>query len=135
MTRTRPLLPLALVVLTACVVSACGGSSSDDETTAATGAGTIATGGTCTKASITKAVDAAGKANGTTATLSAGGFKCAEGWATADVDMGDGEDSIDVTLVFKREGDKWVSADRETACKAPGDQVPEAIFELACGSN
>ena len=40
-----------------------------------------------------------------------------------------------MTFVFKRDGDAWVTADRETACKAPGDQVPESLFKLACESN
>lgn len=136
MARVRVFLLLATVVLTAGVLVACGSSSSDDSTTAeSSSGGTTATGGICSTAAITKAVKAAGKAQGTTATLVAHNFKCADGWAYADASMGPENAQVDVTLVFKRDGDEWVAADRETACKAPGDQVPESLFKLACGSN
>jgi len=135
MARARLIALLAVVVLAGGALVACGSSSGDSTTTASSSAGTTATGGSCSTAAITKAVKAAGKAQGTTATLVAHNFKCADGWAYADVTMGTGNAQDDVTLVFKRNGDEWAPADRETACKAPGDQVPESLFKLACGSN
>ena len=132
----RRLFPvLTLIVLSAALLAACGSSSGDSTTTASSGTGTTATGGSCSTAAITKAVKAAGKAQGTTATLIAHNFKCADGWAYADVSMGPENNQVDVTLVFKRDGEEWVAADRTTACKAPGDQVPESLFKLACESN
>ena len=68
MPRLRPFLLLSLLVLVVVVLAACGSSSGDDSTTS-TSPGTTATGGTCTKASITAAIEAEGKAQGTTAKL------------------------------------------------------------------
>ena len=136
MARIRVFLLSSIVVLAAGALVACGSSSSDDSTTtASSNTGTTATGGTCSTAAITKAVKAEGKAQNTTATLVAHNFKCADGWAYADANVGPDGNQVTVTFVFKRDGDEWVAADREKACKAPGDQVPESLFKLACESN
>jgi hypothetical protein len=40
-----------------------------------------------------------------------------------------------VTFVFEFTDGAWVVQDRGTVCKAPGDQVPEAIYQDACETN
>jgi hypothetical protein len=89
----------------------------------------------CTKASISKAVTAAGKAQKTTAKLLKKQFKCAGGWAYADANLGTGAEAVTVTFVFKASGKVWALKNRAKVCKGPGNQVPAAIYKPACTTN
>jgi hypothetical protein len=89
----------------------------------------------CTKASIAPAVAKAGKAHGTIAKLRTAGFKCAGGWAYANADLGPAKHAIAVTFIFEGSGRAWILKNRATACKAPGNLVPAALFKAACASN
>lgn len=62
-------------------------------------------------------------------------FKCADGWAYAFINAGTGDEAVTGTVVFEAEGQFWIPKDRATVCKAPGDQVPAAIYEPACETN
>lgn len=125
---------LALLAALALAVTACG----DDETTATTRSGT--TGGivggtaTCDKASIERAVSESGRAEGTTAALSKGGFRCADGWAVAFADVGPADAAVTETLLFEAEGQFWIPQDRGKVCTEPSD-VPQAIYKDACETN
>jgi hypothetical protein len=90
---------------------------------------------TCTKAAISKAVTAAGKAQKAPARLLKKQFKCADGWAYADANLGRGAEAVTVTFVFKASGATWALKNRAKVCKAPGNQVPAAIYKLACTTN
>jgi hypothetical protein len=40
-----------------------------------------------------------------------------------------------VTVVLRLSDGRWRVQDRATVCRAPGDQVPEEIYDEACESN
>jgi hypothetical protein len=82
--------------------------------------------------------------------VSLDGFGCSDGWAYTAPTVGPPDGSEDgqytMTMVFKADGDKWVSQDRDKVCGTaeitdgpapyPKDsQVPEAIWLQACQSN
>lgn len=124
----------AALALTAAVgaLAACGddATSGSDTTTAAKVGGTAV----CDKASISKAVAASGKADGTTATLGEDGFTCEAGWAVAVADVGPANVAVTETLVYRAEGQFWVPQDRAKVCPKPSE-VPAAIYKDACETN
>ena len=123
MSRGVRSLLVAVVIAAGLVLAAgCGGSDSDSSAAA------------CDESSISEAVSAA-QEDGTTATVGSDAFGCSGEWAYAFADVGEGEEAITVTYVLKSEDGAWAVQDRETVCKAPGDEVPEAIYQDACESN
>ena len=129
-------------------LAACGSDETAAETVAATTAATATTttttdttastgttdkvGGTatCDAASLVKA--AQGADPNVTGLDEPNAFQCADGWAYADVDTGSGSDQYAGVVVFEAEGQFWVPKDRAEVCKAPGDQVPESLYQSAC---
>lgn len=118
----KSLLAAVLVAAGLVLAAGCGGSDSDSSSAA------------CDESSISEAVTAA-QDDGTTATVGSDAFGCSGGWAYAFADVGEGEEAITVTYVLESEDGSWVVQDRETVCKSPGDEVPEAIYQDACESN
>ena len=128
-------------LLSAALLVGCGSSS--DATTAAdtTAATSTATstgekvGGiaTCDAASITKA--AQGTETTPVALAQPDSFKCADGWAYAFVNVGEGESQYTPTQVFQAEGQFWIPKDRAKVCTAPGNEVPASIYQDACETN
>lgn len=133
-------------------MAGCGGSGNSADTTTApaasttaqatTGAGTttepmVTTGmAKCTKSEISAAVAKTGNAESGEAVLApgAGSYKCADGWAVAFANVGEGQEQITTTVVFEAEGQFWIPQDRAKVCPEPSD-VPKAIYDLACNSN
>ena len=150
MTSKRTLTSLLAVAAVALVAAGCGGSSdSGSETTtpaasvpATTGGGAttepmVTTGmAKCTESEISKAVEQTGSQESGKAELAPGAdsYKCADGWAVAFANVGEGQEQITTTLVFQAEGQFWVPQDRAKACPEPSE-VPKAIYDLACNSN
>ncbi len=132
-------------------MSGCGGSDdSGGETTSPAASVPVTTGGgstqaepmvttgmaKCTESEIAKAVEQTGSQEAGEATLAPGAdnYKCADGWAVAFANVGEGQEQYTTTLVFEAEGQFWVSQDRAKVCPEPSD-VPKAIYDLACNSN
>lgn len=138
---------LAVALLAAgALVAGCGSSSdtASDTTAKADTATAVDTstgqkvGGTatCDAASIEKAAqDSPGFENQKITLEDSSSFKCADGWAYAFINAGTGEEAITATVVFEAEGQFWIPKDRAKVCKAPGDQVPAAIYQPACETN
>jgi hypothetical protein len=101
-------------------LTACGSDSSDEAS--------------CDRGAIADAVAGEGTADAA-ARLSGDGFGCADGWAYAFANVGSGDKQVTVTFVLQESDGSWSVQNRETACKAPGDEVPEPIFHDACESN
>ncbi len=127
------------------LVAGCGSSSdtaSDTTAKAETATSSTSTdqkvGGTatCDAAAIEKAAqDSPGYENQKVVLEDSSSFKCADGWAYAFINAGTGDEAVTGTVVFEAEGQFWIPKDRATVCKAPGDQVPAAIYEPACETN
>ena len=101
------------------------------DTTASTGTtDTVGGTATCDAASLVEA--AQGADPNVTGLDDPNAFKCADGWAYASVDTGSGSDQYAVVVVFEAEGQFWVPKDRAEVCTAPGDQVPESLYQMAC---
>lgn len=121
------------------------GCSSDDDTDTTskspTGDTGIVTGSAeCDQASLEKAVEDWGKANGgqkATLLASPKSYRCADGWAVAFPNVGSGEGEITVTAVFEAEGQFWIPKDRAKVCgnTAAESEVPKALFKDACQTN
>jgi len=138
---------LAVALLAAgALVAGCGSSSdtASDTTAKADTATAVDTstgqkvGGTatCDAASIEKAAqDSPGFENQKITLEDSSSFKCANGWAYAFINAGTGDEAITATVVFEAEGQFWIPKDRAKVCKAPGDQVPAAIYQPACETN
>ena len=137
---------LAVALLAAGALVAGCGSSSDtaSDTTAKAETATSSTstdqkvGGTatCDAAAIEKAAQGSpGYENQKVVLEDSSSFKCADGWAYAFINAGTGDEAVTGTVVFEAEGQFWIPKDRATVCKAPGDQVPAAIYEPACETN
>lgn len=136
---------LALALATAASAALLFGCSSDDDsdTTAKspTGETGIVTGSAgCDQASLEKAVEDWGKANGgQQATLPAEpkSYRCADGWAVAFPNVGSGEGEVTVTAVFEAEGQFWIPKDRSQVCgkNAKQSDVPASLFKDACQTN
>lgn len=138
---------LAVALLAAgALVAGCGSSSdtASDTTAKADTATAVDTstgqkvGGTatCDAASIEKAAqDSPGFENQKITLEDSSSFKCADGWAYAFINAGTGDEAITATVVFEAEGQFWIPKDRAKVCKAPGDQVPAAIYQPACETN
>jgi hypothetical protein len=111
---------LALACATG-VLSACGSDSESSGTD-------------CDRSAIAAAVSeqAGGDAP---ARLDEDGYGCAGDWAYAYADVGTGEEEVTVTVVLRLSDGRWRVQDRATVCRAPGDQVPEEIYDEACESN
>ena len=140
MTTTR-IGGLAVALLAAgALVAGCGSSSdtASDTTAKADTATSGKVGGTatCDAASIEKAAQNSPGLEGQKVTLEdSSSFKCADGWAYAFINAGTGDEAVTATVVFEAEGQFWIPKDRSTVCKAPGDQVPAAIYQPACETN
>ena len=127
------------------LVAGCGSSSdtaSDTTAKAETATSSTSTdqkvGGTatCDAAAIEKAAqDSPGYENQKVVLEDSSSFECADGWAYAFITAGTGDEAVTGTVVFEAEGQFWIPKDRATVCKAPGDQVPAAIYEPACETN
>ena len=127
------------------LVAGCGSSSdtaSDTTAKAETATSSTSTdqkvGGTatCDAAAIEKAAqDSPGYENQKVVLEDSSSFKCADGWAYAFINAGTGDEAVTGTVVFEAEGQFWIPKDRATVCKAPGDQVPAAIYQPACETN
>lgn len=137
---------IAVAILAAGMLVAGCGSSSDtaSDTTAKAETATSSTstdqkvGGTatCDAAAIEKAAQGSpGYENQKVVLEDSSSFKCADGWAYAFINAGTGDEAVTGTVVFEAEGQFWIPKDRATVCKAPGDQVPAAIYEPACETN
>jgi hypothetical protein len=100
----------------------------------ACGSDSESSGAACDRTAIAEAVAAQGSADAP-ARLVEDGFGCADGWAYAYANVGEGEEDVTVTFVLQSSDGAWAVRDRETACKSPGDEVPEGIFHDACESN
>lgn len=140
----RLLLALLALALGAAVLAGCG-SDAGGGTTASTagpaiGGSTTGTDGmvtgvaTCDRASIEQAVADTGTAQKTTATLSQGGYRCADGWAVAFADVGPPATATTQTLIFEAEGQFWIPQDPAKVCPKPST-VPAAIYAKACKTN
>lgn len=130
----------AAALLSAAVLAGCGSSSdtaASGDTTAPVSTGEKVGGtATCDAASIEKAAqDSPGFENQKVTLEDSSSFKCADGWAYAFINAGTGEEAVTGTVVFEAEGQFWIPKDRATVCKAPGDQVPAAIYQPACETN
>ena len=127
------------------LVAGCGSSSdtaSDTTAKAETATSSTSTdqkvGGTatCDAAAIEKAAQGSpGYENQKVVLEDSSSFKCADGWAYAFINAGTGDEAVTGTVVFEAEGQFWIPKDRATVCKAPGEQVPAAIYEPACETN
>lgn len=127
------------------LVAGCGSSSDTaSDTTAKAETATSSTGtdqkvggtATCDAAAIEKAAqDSPGYENQKVVLEDSSSFECADGWAYAFINAGTGDEAVTGTVVFEAEGQFWIPKDRATVCKAPGDQVPAAIYEPACETN
>ena len=127
------------------LVAGCGSSSdtaSDTTAKAETATSSTSTdqkvGGTatCDAAAIEKAAqDSPGYENQKVVLEDSSSFECADGWAYAFINAGTGDEAVTGTVVFEAEGQFWIPKDRATVCKAPGDQVPAAIYQPACETN
>lgn len=127
------------------LVAGCGSSSdtaSDTTAKAETATSSTSTdqkvGGTatCDAAAIEKAAQGSpGYENQKVVLEDSSSFECADGWAYAFINAGTGDEAVTGTVVFEAEGQFWIPKDRATVCKAPGDQVPAAIYEPACETN
>ena len=140
---------LAVALLAAgALVAGCGSSSdtasdttakADTATTATTGTDTgqkVGGMATCDAASIEKAAqNTPGYENQKVTLEDSSSFKCADGWAYAFINAGTGDQAVTGTVVFEAEGQFWIPKDRAKVCKAPGDQVPAAIYQPACETN
>jgi len=122
-------------------LAACGSDETAAETVAATtaAADTTASTGTTDKVGGTATCDAAslveaaqGADPNVTGLDDPNAFKCADGWAYASVDTEDESSAYAEVVVFEAEGQFWVPKDRAEVCKAPGDQVPESLYQAAC---
>lgn len=151
MRATRTLPVILAVAAVALAVAGCGGSDdSGGEKTTPAASVPVTTGGDstqaepmvttgmakCTESEIAKAVEQTGSQEAGEATLAPGAdnYKCADGWAVAFANVGEGQEQYTTTLVFEAEGQFWVSQDRAKVCPEPSD-VPKAIYDLACNSN
>jgi hypothetical protein len=132
----------AAALISAALLVGCG-SSSDTSTsgdtapvTAVSTGAMITTGvAKCDAASLTKAVQSTSD-DGTPVTLAGpDAFRCADGWAYANANTGDGDAQFTETLVFQAEGQFWVAQDRSKVCTAPDDMVPAALYKDACETN
>ena len=113
------------VVGCAAVLAGCG-SDGDSDSAAAS----------CDKAAITEGLATADTDGGGTPKLDADSFGCSGDWAYAYAEVGEGDEAITETFVLHAEAGAWkVDNDRESACRGPGDEVPEDIFRAACKSN
>lgn len=91
---------------------------------------------TCDAASIEKAAqNSPGFENQKVTLEDSSSFECSDGWAYAFINAGTGDEAVTGTVVFEAEGQFWIPKDRTTVCKAPGDQVPAAIYQPACETN
>lgn len=130
MTTSRIAAACAAALISAAVLVGCGSSS---DTTASTTSpkvgGTVA----CDAPSITKAAQGADDAP--IALAEPDSFKCADGWAYAFVNVGEGESQYTATQVFQAEGQFWIPKDRAKVCTAPGNEVPASIYQDACETN
>jgi len=127
------------------LVAGCGSSSdtaSDTTAKAETASSSTSTdqrvGGTatCDAAAIEKAAQGSpGYENQKVVLEDSSSFECADGWAYAFINAGTGDEAVTGTVVFEAEGQFWIPKDRATVCKAPGDQVPAAIYQPACETN
>jgi len=135
-------------------VAGCGGSDNSGDQTSTPAASTPATvtttgGGTtstepmvttgmakCTRSEISDAVEKTSSGDSGQAVLAPGAdsYKCADGWAVAFANVGEGQEQVTTTVVFEAEGQFWVPQDRAKVCPEPS-QVPKAIYDLACNSN
>ena len=143
--------PAVALLAALTLVVGCGSSSdtaSDTTATAETATAETATavdtstgqkvGGTatCDAAAIEKAAqDVPDYENQKVTLQDSSSFECADGWAYAFLNVGTGDEAISPTVVFEAEGQFWIPKDRATVCKAPGDQVPAAIYQPACETN
>jgi hypothetical protein len=133
--RRQAVQVLALTIAGVCAATAMPAASLASPAVVASDAGAAGAKAACTKAAITKAITAAGKAQKVPAKLVKKQFKCAGGWAYADANLGKGAEAVTVTFVFKAAGPTWALKNRAKVCNAPGNQVPAAIFKLACTTN
>ena len=138
---------LAVALLAAgALVAGCGSSSdtasdttakADTTTQAATSTGQKVGGtATCDAAAIEKAAqNSPGFENQKVVLEDSSSLEGADGWAYAFINAGTGDEAVTGTVVFEAEGQFWIPKDRATVCKAPGDQVPAAIYQPACETN
>jgi hypothetical protein len=129
----------AAVLMSAALLAGCG-SSSDSAVSGDTAASTSTTemvGGmtTCDASAIGTAVENTSTSGAPAVLAEPDSFGCADGWAYAFANVGEGENQFTSTLVFQAEGQFWVPKDRATVCTAPGNEVPEAIYKDACETN
>jgi len=151
MVNLRSISSFVAVGAVALAVAGCGGSddSSGESTTPAVSTPATSGGGStstepmvttgmakCTESEISKAVEQTGSEETGKAALAPGAdnYKCADGWAVAFANVGEGQEQITTTLVFEAEGQFWIPQDRAKVCPEPSD-VPKAIYDLACNSN
>lgn len=135
-TSPRTPLLLLLLLIAALGLAACGGSDGTSSDTSAVG-GDVVGGGeaVCDQATFEAWVKGYGEGNGTTATLPADGFQCADGWAVLTPTLDDGEGGGETeTVLVQAEGGVWALMDREMACGTDeaSAQVPASLYEAAC---
>lgn len=134
-------LPLLILVAAAFALVGCGGGdSASSATSAASSAAESVIGGgsaVCDQATFDAWVKAYGEqADVNGATLPAGEFKCADGWAVLMPTVGtnDANSSFTENVIVQAEGPSWALMDREQVCadSQANSEVPAALYQLAC---
>ena len=136
---TLPLL-LLLAVGALALVGCGGGDTASSASSAASSAAESVIGGgsaVCDQATFDAWVKAYGdQAEVDGATLPAGEFKCADGWAVLMPTVGtnDANTSFTENVIVQAEGPNWALMDCAKVCgdSQESSEVPAAIYQLAC---
>ncbi len=88
----------------------------------------------CNSSTLSPAVKAWGKKQGSNATLAAPNYKCADGWAIALVNVGPVSQGFISTVVFVARDGSWSPQERKKVCSQPSP-VPTSLYQLGCNSN
>lgn len=87
----------------------------------------------CSRARLAKAVEEVGRYRGTEVKPAGDRFSCGEGWAAVEVDSFNGAATEREVILFKVDGDTWVSSDRDEEC-GTNSSLPAGVRALACDS-
>jgi hypothetical protein len=117
---------LLLVSTASLALAGCGSSTTSTTTQSAIGGPPV----TCDQASIDKAMAGVAQSRNTTAQVT--GFKCAQGWAVVNADVG--PSATAETFIFEAEGQFWILKDRAQVCPSPSP-VPQSLQAAACNGN
>ncbi len=118
---------IALLGAASLVLAGCSSDSTDD----------TAVGGTveCNDTTIAEAVNS----DPTFANYVVVDYKCADGWAYAGTDPGEGETGAPAMRIFEAEGQFWIPKSQGDVCGTytdgafPSDAlIPESLYDPAC---